>query len=44
MRPLQQNIDVLKIISFIEETMKTLSNYREQLKIKLDLIWTEQGM
>ena len=28
-----ENIELLKVISFVEETMKTLSNYGEQLKI-----------
>ena len=29
----QENIDLLKVLRFLEETMKTLSNYGEQLKI-----------
>ena len=32
----QENIDLLKVISFVEETMKTLSNYGEQLKMQFD--------
>ena len=30
----QENIDLLKVISLVEETMKTLSNYGEQLKMQ----------
>ena len=40
----KENIDLLKIINFVAETMKTLSNYREQMKIQLDLNLTQQGM
>ena len=40
----QENVDLLKVISFVEETMKTLSNYGEQLKIQLDFNLTQQGM
>ena len=32
----QENIDLLKVISFVEETMKTLSNYGEQLKMQFE--------
>ena len=32
----QENIDLLKVISFVEETMKTLSNCGEQLKMQFD--------
>ena len=42
-RDQQKNIDLLKVIS-IEETMITLSNYGEQLKIQLDFNLTQQGM
>ena len=37
-----ENIELLKVISFVEETMKTLSNYGEQLKIQLDFNLTQQ--
>ena len=40
----QENIDLLKVISLVEETMKTLSNYGEQLKIQLDFNLTQQRM
>ena len=40
----QENIDLLKVITFVEQTMKTLSNYGEQLKIQLDCNLTQQGM
>ena len=39
-----ENIELLKVISFVEETMKTLSNYGEQLKIQLDFNLTQQGV
>ena len=32
----QQNIEIINMISFIEQTMKTLKNFGEQLKIQLD--------
>ena len=28
----QENVELITVISFIEQTMKTLSNYGEQLK------------
>lgn len=40
----QENIDMLKVISFVAKTMKNLSNYGEQLKIQLDFNLTQQGM
>ena len=40
----QEIIDLLKVISSLEETMKILSNYGEQLKIQLDFNLTQQGM
>ena len=40
----QENIDLLKVISFAEEIMKTLSIYGERLKIQLDFSLTQQGM
>ena len=38
----QENIDLLKVISFVEETMKTLFDYEEQLKIELDFNLTHR--
>ena len=38
----QENIDLLKVISVVEKTMKALSNYREQLKIQLDFNLSQQ--
>ena len=32
----QQNMEVINMISYIEQTMKTLKNFGEQLKIQLD--------
>ena len=32
----QQNIEIINMISFIEQIMKTLKNFGEQLKIQLD--------
>ena len=32
----QQSIEIINMISFIEQTMKTLKNFGEQLKIQLD--------
>ena len=43
-RSQQPNIDLLKVISFVEETMKTLSNCGEQLKIQLDFNLTQKGL
>ena len=40
----QENIDLLKVISVVEKTMKALSNYREQLKIQLDFSLSQQGI
>ena len=40
----QENIDLLKVINFVEETMKTLSIYGEQLKMQLDFNFTQQRM
>ena len=40
----QENINILKVISFVAKTMKNLSNYGEQLKIQLDFNLTQQGM
>ena len=39
----QENTDLLKVISFVEETMKTLSNYGEQFKIQLDFNLVQSG-
>ena len=33
----QQNIEIINMISYIEQTMKTLKNFGEQLKIQLDI-------
>ena len=43
-RSQQENIDLLKVLIFMEETVKTLSNYGEQLKVRLDFNLTQQGM
>ena len=40
----QENIDLFKVMNFVEERMKNLSNHGEQLKIKLDFNLTQQGM
>ena len=32
----QQNIEIINMRSYIEQTMKTLKNFREQLKMQLD--------
>ena len=32
----QQNVEIISVISFIEQTMQTLKSFREQLKIQLD--------
>ena len=32
----QQNMEIINIIRYIEQTMKTLKNFGEQLKIHLD--------
>ena len=32
-----EKIEILSVISFIEDTMKTLPNYRERLKKQLDV-------
>ena len=37
----KENINLLEVISFVEKTMKTLSNYGEQLKIQLDFNLTQ---
>ena len=37
----QENVKLITVISFIEQTMKTLSNYREQLKTQLDFNLTQ---
>ena len=35
-------IELITVISFIERTMKTLSNHEEQLKTQLDFNFTQQ--
>ena len=32
----QQNMEIINMKSYIEQTMKTLKNFGEQLKIQLD--------
>ena len=32
----QQNMEIINMVSFIEQTMTTLKNFGEQLKIQLD--------
>ena len=38
----QENVQLITVINFIEQTMKTLSNYGEQLKTQLDFNLTQQ--
>ena len=33
---IKKNVKIISVISFIEETMKTLNRFGEQLKIRLD--------
>ena len=40
----QQNVEIISVISFIEQSMKTLKSFGEQLKIQLDTNLTQQGM
>ena len=40
----QNNIDMLKVLNFVQETTQTLSNYNEQLKTHLDINLTHQEM
>ena len=40
----QENLDLLTVMNFVEETMKTLSIYGEQLKNQLKSNQTQQGM
>ena len=40
----QTNIDMLKVLNFVQETMQTLSNYNEQLQTHLDINLTHQEM
>ena len=40
----QTNIDLLKVLNFVQETMQTLSNYSEQLQTHLDINLTHQEM
>ena len=37
----QSNIDLLKVLSFVQETMQTLSDYKEQLQRHLDINLTQ---
>ena len=41
---MQTNIDLLKVLNFVQETMQTLSNYSEQLQTHLDINLTHQKM
>ena len=40
----QTNIDLLKVLNFVKETMQTLSNYSEQLQTHLEINQTHQKM
>ena len=40
----ETNIDLLKVLNFVQETMQTLSNYSEQLQTHLDINLTHQEM
>ena len=40
----QTNIDLLKVLNFVQETMQTLSNDSEQLQTHLDINLTHQDM
>ena len=37
----QSNIDLLKVLNFVQETMQTLSVYKEQLQRHLDINLTQ---
>ena len=41
-RSQQEHVQLITVISIIEQTMKTLSNYGEQLKTQLDYNLTQQ--
>ena len=43
-RSQQENIDLFAVINSLEQTMQTLSNYREQLKTQLDFNLTQQDV
>ena len=40
---LEENIELINVMNFIEQTMATLSSYRKRLKTQLDLNLTEQN-
>ena len=40
----QTNIDLLKVLNFVQETLQTLSNYSGQLQTHLDISLTHQKM
>ena len=40
----QTNIDLLKVLNFVQETKQTLSNYREKLQANLDINLIYQEM
>ena len=37
----QQNVEIISVINFIEQTMQTLKSFGEQLKIQLDTNLTQ---
>ena len=41
-RSQQEHVQLITVINIIEQTMKTLSNYGEQLKTQLDYNLTQQ--
>ena len=41
---MQTNIDLLKVLNFVQKTMQTLSNYSEKLQTHLDINLTHQKM
>ena len=40
----QENINLFTVISFVKQTMQSLTNYGEKLKTQLDFNLTQQGM
>lgn len=40
----QENVNFFTVINFVEQTIKTLTNYREHLKTQLDFNLTQQDM
>ena len=39
-----QNMEIINMIKYIEQTMKTFKNFRKQLKIQVDTDLIQQGM